>query len=409
MTSVTDLNLLDSTSISSLDAEQLLKSIVTDLVKLCSKKGIIISKNTAAYLVNLMVKNPEFSNSQGHMLGKEEIKELQELCLTKCLKACTLATLHMQVYFSMEVVTRAQLIQEHRESRKNLLEPILKDFLSKYPQNPEEVEKSYNSLVTLIILGSGIGGLTNSLALRETAVALQSVFPAAELSDLLLKSPDEQVKHINELTAIVSGVRLFNRDCHRGGHYIDDLPEILSRDVETMHGTLDTLMQKLMFKILLLTKAVENYFCKSKIQDSALNVTGNTPKKSPYASDIEGALFTEGGLRQEQTGIIKDALVTARQYEFFLRSLESQVEEVQSRMNELKEQLRISLAKIHNTVSFRTAIPTIEIYQDVNVMHQIISNQFVGFGRLMHKEFRIVMTLYESIMADPVKIIPKSM
>ncbi|XP_046383752.1 cilia- and flagella-associated protein 206 [Ischnura elegans] len=348
-------------SVASLDTEQLLKSVVVDIVKQCSKKGIIISKNCAAYLVTLMVKRPEFLNLQGQEFGKEDMKKLQELCLEKCSKICTLANLQMQAYFNVEVVGRAQVIEENRENRKSLFEPIFRDFLSKFPQNPEDIEKSFNSLVALIILSSGIGTLTNSLALRETAVALQSVFSALELTELLMKPYDEQVKQVDELTAIVSGVRLFNRDCNRGGHYIDDLPEILSRDVETMQGTLQTLMQKLMFKILLLTRAVENHFCKSNHWEPSSNDAGNGPKKFMQSSNGEETVIN-GGPKLEESENIKDALITAHQFEFFLRSLESQVEEVQKRMVQLKEQLRNCLAKIHSTVSFRSAIPTVEIY-----------------------------------------------
>ncbi len=52
--------------------------------------------------------------------------------------------------------------------------------------------------------------------------ALQSVFPQAELGTFMALSKLDKEKQLRELTSIVTGIRLFNKECGKGGAGIDD-------------------------------------------------------------------------------------------------------------------------------------------------------------------------------------------
>lgn len=53
-------------------------------------------------------------------------------------------------------------------------------------------------------------------------MALQSVFQASELAHYVILSKREKEEQLMELMCLVAGIRLFNRDCQRGGEGIDD-------------------------------------------------------------------------------------------------------------------------------------------------------------------------------------------
>lgn len=55
-----------------------------------------------------------------------------------------------------------------------------------------------------------------------SVAALQSVFPQTELGTFMALSKQDKEKQLRELTNIVTGIRLFNRDCGKGGQGIDD-------------------------------------------------------------------------------------------------------------------------------------------------------------------------------------------
>lgn len=64
--------------------------------------------------------------------------------------------------------------------------------------------------------------------------ALQSIFPQAELGTFLTLSKKDKERQLKELTMVVTGIRLFNRDCGKGGEGIDDCRYILRLSLRVM-------------------------------------------------------------------------------------------------------------------------------------------------------------------------------
>lgn len=52
--------------------------------------------------------------------------------------------------------------------------------------------------------------------------ALQSVFPQTELGTFMSLVKKDKERQLHELALIVTGIRLFNRDCGKGGEGVDD-------------------------------------------------------------------------------------------------------------------------------------------------------------------------------------------
>jgi len=56
----------------------------------------------------------------------------------------------------------------------------------------------------------------------SVSAAVSSVFPHTELSQFLTISRKDREKQILELMQTTTGIRLFNRDCQKGGEGIED-------------------------------------------------------------------------------------------------------------------------------------------------------------------------------------------
>ena len=71
-------------------------------------------------------------------------------------------------------------------------------------------------------------GFLKLLHRKETHVmilivaALQSVFPQTELGTFMSLTKRDKERQLLELTMIVTGIRLFNKECGKGGEGIDD-------------------------------------------------------------------------------------------------------------------------------------------------------------------------------------------
>ena len=59
------------------------------------------------------------------------------------------------------------------------------------------------------------------MCLSDSA-ALQSVFPQTELGTFMSLTKRDKERQLLELTMIVTGIRLFNKECGKGGEGIDD-------------------------------------------------------------------------------------------------------------------------------------------------------------------------------------------
>lgn len=57
---------------------------------------------------------------------------------------------------------------------------------------------------------------------KEVLTAFLSVFDKKDLLSFIEDTPLEKSNQLVELAELVAGIRLFNRDCQRGGHGIED-------------------------------------------------------------------------------------------------------------------------------------------------------------------------------------------
>lgn len=69
---------------------------------------------------------------------------------------------------------------------------------------------------------------------REVAAALESVLPRAGLRPFVSLTTPEKVAQLCELSNIVIGIRLFNRDIGKGGVGLESFNEIINHDARTL-------------------------------------------------------------------------------------------------------------------------------------------------------------------------------
>jgi hypothetical protein len=69
---------------------------------------------------------------------------------------------------------------------------------------------------------------------REVAAALESVLPRAGLRPFVSLTTPEKVAQLCELSNIVIGIRLFNRDIGKGGVGLESFGEIINHNARTL-------------------------------------------------------------------------------------------------------------------------------------------------------------------------------
>ncbi|XP_019298361.1 cilia- and flagella-associated protein 206 isoform X4 [Panthera pardus] len=295
-------------------AESVIKNIIREIGQECAAHGETVSETLAAFMVKAVVLDPSNGFNMDRTLMKSDVQKLVKLCVSRLLdsKNPSLDTIKMQVYFDMNYTSRA---------------------------------------------------------------ALQSIFPQAELGTFLTLSKKDKERQLKELTMVVTGIRLFNRDCGKGGEGIDDLPAILQEAIPATTQHIDSQLQI--------------------AQDQAYRYTAilETVAENPLLS------------MELQPYMLKEALYNMRQYETFLQIILSDIITCAQEVEMMIKQLGAQLEQLKMTVKSKTAVPTSQVFpifialsnlwtsfQDETVLISVLSNltthlePFLGAHELLFPE-----------------------
>ncbi|KAJ8784526.1 hypothetical protein J1605_008178 [Eschrichtius robustus] len=286
-------------------AESVIKNIIREIGQECAAHGEIVSETLVAFMVKAVVLDPSNGFNTDRTLMKGDVQKLVKLCVTRLLdsKNPSLDTIKMQVYFDMNYTSREEFLEEHHRVLESRLSSVSREITDSRACVREELESLYRKIVSYVLLRSGLGSPTDIKIVREATAALQSVFPQAELGTFLTLSKKDKERQLKELTMIVTGIRLFNRDCGKGGEGIDDcrLPHV------SLIIPLKPVPAILREAIPATTQHVDSQL--EVVQDQAYRYTAILEKvaKNPLLS------------RELQPYMLKEALYNVRQYEIFLQ------------------------------------------------------------------------------------------
>ncbi|XP_072551234.1 cilia- and flagella-associated protein 206 [Salminus brasiliensis] len=313
-------------------AESVIKNIIREIAQQCASKGQTVSETLVAFMVKAVVLDPRNLFNVDRTLTKQDVQKLIELCVDKLLdqRSPALDTIKMQVYFDMNYTSRREFVEEHQKVLQTRLLPLCREITDSRAKTREDLEGLYDKIISYVLLRSGLGSATHSTA-QEATAALESVFPQLELATFMSLLKKDKEQQLNELTMIVTGIQLFNKDSGKGGESIEDLPGILnealpaaSTDIENeLEGT-----QRLAWQYTALLESLSG-------------------------SNTDSAVHPD---------LLRQALYNVRQHEVFLKLLLADVilcaKQVESLQTELTARMRMLKAIVHAN----TAVPTSQVF-----------------------------------------------
>ncbi|XP_046851113.1 cilia- and flagella-associated protein 206-like [Xenia sp. Carnegie-2017] len=324
-------------------AESVIKNIIREIAQECAGRGQEVSETLVAFMVKAVVLDPNNHFNVDRTLTKEDVQRLISSCVARLMDETSpsLATVKMQVYFDMNYTTRADFLEEHRRVLETRLSPVVREITDSRARNRDELEALYRKIVSCVLLRSGLGSPTDITVVREATAALQSVFPHTELGTFMSMIKQDKEKQLQELSQIVSGIRLFNQECGKGGDGIDDLPAVLGEAIPATISKIQTEIDGTREMAYKFTAIVEELSSKPE--------TSSTDVSLP---------------------LLKQCLTNVRQLETFLTVVLHEVIECGQQTETLDFQFKARLENLRNTVQSKTAVPTAQVYpQFINVSH----------------------------------------
>ncbi|XP_010163155.1 cilia- and flagella-associated protein 206, partial [Antrostomus carolinensis] len=314
--------------------ESVIKKIIREVGQECAAQGQTVSETLVAFVVKAVVLDPRNDFNVDRILAKNDVQNLIQLCVTKLLDTTnpSLSTIKMQVYFDMNYANRVELLSEQHRILEARLAPVIRDITDSRPHVQEEMENVYRKIVSYVLLSSGLGSPTDIEVVREVTAALQSVFPQTEMVTFISLSKKNKEQQLRNLAMLVTGIRLYNKECGNGGSSIDDLPAILNEAIPSA------------------TRAV----------DGGLNTCRVLAHQ--YTALLESTQEDLQRRAQLSSFQLKEALFNVKQYEAFLCILLSDAITSAQEVEKMNVQFAATMEQLKNTVQNKTSIDTKEVF-----------------------------------------------
>ncbi|XP_069743475.1 cilia- and flagella-associated protein 206 isoform X2 [Narcine bancroftii] len=317
-------------------AECVIKSLIREIAQECADRGHSISETLGAFMVKAVVLDPRYEFNVDRRLTKTDVHKLIMVCVDRLLETerPSLDTIKMQIYFDMNYTSREEFLAEHRSVLESRLAPVRREVTDCRARTREELECLYRKVVSYVLLHSGLGSPTDIRVVREATAALQSVFPQTELGTFLALTKKDKERQLNELSLIVSGIRLFNKNCKKGGEGIDDLPAILNEALPATKQNIKSELQPTQQLVYHYTAIIE------RLEKS---------RQQCYETD---------GLHDK----LKEALYNVRQHEVFLCIILTEIITCDKQVEMLQEQLNKRMDELNTVVKSKATVPTAQVY-----------------------------------------------
>lgn len=151
---------------------------------------------------------------------------------------------------------------------------------------------------------------------------MKSIFFPADLDEFIAQTQFAKVEHLQELACLLAGVRLFNRDCNKGGKGIEDSKNMTTNMTNPINSFVFFFVVPM-----LLTHAID--LTKDELQETLIYVMGNvniitTALDNAFRPLRRGArtvldLRIPSAVSAAIIEYAKDMLVCYRQFEVYIR------------------------------------------------------------------------------------------
>jgi|Transcript_69857 hypothetical protein len=303
--------------------------IVQDICSQCQKKGFIVSQQLASFYAKTLLIQEQRDTEGAVELGQAQVQNVVATAVSRLTQSdsASLETFKMQAAVlsqQQDAVNqqRTEMVQ-HRAKSQQLLTEVC--------NRGGNHAKVFGDMVLYILHETGLYNASNKeLVQKETMTALESVIPRQSIESFVAQSDVEKMKQLDELWKIVWGIRIFNRETHKGGAGIQDVPGEIAAMVSASQTTINQQLENMQ-------AIVNDYF--------ACLTTNVLAGVSP-------------GEQQR----INEEYMNRLQYVQFLKKTARAVEEVATQMVTARPAYDALLAEIKHMVTSSTSVPKSTVY-----------------------------------------------
>ena len=219
--------------------------ILKSIVYTCRENNSPIAESLIAYILKISY-NDKINNfyfDKSNSITEDEAQALiaKILVLLKNKSDAELEILMLQVKFELSFVEEENKAKSFKLFFQNEVESLLTDIKKFVPNSKKDYDtinvykKIFNFLLiktrentqeSFEVLSEQDNIMNNSIIEKEIYSAFDNVLPKSGLPPFIALSPNDKVSQLNELSNIVFGIRLLNKELGKGGMGLMSLEDI---------------------------------------------------------------------------------------------------------------------------------------------------------------------------------------
>ncbi|XP_044268139.1 cilia- and flagella-associated protein 206 [Tribolium madens] len=326
-----------------------IRNIEKEILRECAYKGIQVHENFLNYYLKLLSLDPTWGITGKDVLDRSDVQNFIKYVVNQLKNQNTpsMITLKMQFYFTCNYQMKQKMVKRNRAELLLRLRGLEQEIIDvKHLNEEDEINLMYKKIVYYITLASGLGNPTIDAVFKEVRVALGSILDRNELHDFVAQTRFAKIDNLAEFTKLVTGIRLFNKDCGKGGEGMEDLPKLINEALVATSAELQNTLISIMDKVNLMTTALD-FVCATEFDERHNYVIAYRLPKGITMADVN---------------YVKDSLIAYRQHELYVRKMMDEIDRIENTSSQIFTILQRALIDLHRVVKHRIAIPVNQVF-----------------------------------------------
>ncbi|KAF0717218.1 hypothetical protein AaE_010906 [Aphanomyces astaci] len=204
--------------------------LVADVIARCKYEGVDVSETLAAFVCRTVVQDDANRFCLDGDVDADGLAALTQASVTTLLQkdSPSLETIKMQLDFDLCYVKHEvqfmhiyiEEVDKARAAKAKKVAALHRSISLLQPNGTGDFDTLttlYRQIFTLLMVHADAEKTGDRNVEREVAAALESVFPRIGLKSFVSMTPEDKKFQLKELSSIVGGIRLFNKEIGKGG------------------------------------------------------------------------------------------------------------------------------------------------------------------------------------------------
>lgn len=314
-----------------------IEDVVQEIVKKCHSLDVPCSEYLAAFVARTIVQANASTFALDTKITKDGLEELVTLSVGKIIQkdSPSVETLKMQVSFNASRIVHEKERKSKSDSRLREREDKMDSIVHKSPSNVDESEYMNQLYIDIFhfVRGSRIDIISNSVEIRrrmdqEIYKTIESVFPKATLNSFFLSTIDEKRKKLDEISEVVLGIQLFNKECR------NKKPHFANMYASSIH------------KVKMLEESLRSYIEKT-----------NDKSEEYREALIYAKLRRNLKISETQSCRLNDELINRRQFLRFVEEILQETKTCRNSISSILETYESAIGELRSTINNKSSVP----------------------------------------------------